>query len=146
MAEFGERIPGGIMKELFEYATGYDLVAIQLDIALGLIQPLENYCTKPVFESVIVKFLNCYPGGPLRAGAIKETHNLEQVRQMEGILAADFFVNADKPQEIRPLKRAADRCFFIVAGGKNREQAIERSEFAAKVIDFTDHEGKSLKS
>jgi biotin carboxylase len=144
MAEFGERIPGGIMRELFEFATGYNLVDLQIDIALREIGPLEQYRTRDVYPSVVVKFLNCMPG-PLMPGRVATTVGLETIREMPGILGADFFTNAHLPQTIRPLKRSADRFFYIVAGGKDLKDAQTKSEKAAEVIEFLDSEGKSLK-
>lgn len=144
MAEFGERIPGGIMRELFEFATGYNLVDLQIDIALGQIGSLEQYRTRKVYPSVIVKFLNCMPG-PLRPGGVATTVGLEKIRGMPGVLGADFFTNAHLPQTIRPLRRSADRFFYIVAGGQDVKDAETKSEKAAEVIDFLDSEGKSLK-
>ena len=143
MIEIGERIPGGIMKELFEYATGYDLVDLQIDIALGQIKKLNKYKTIDKHASVVVKFINCQPG-PLEPGCVSEMTGKHAMLNMDGILAGDYFFNADKAQEIKPLKRSADRFYYIVSAGGSREESCNNADLAAESIDFLDNNGKSM--
>jgi biotin carboxylase len=144
MAEFGERIPGGIMREVFEFSTGYNLVNLQIDISLDQIRPLSAYRTEQASPAVVVKFLNCQPG-PLKPGKVANILHREEVLAMDGIRVAQFFTDPAKPQEIRPLRKSADRFFYVVAVGSDREQAMARSEAAASSIDFLDSNGASLK-
>lgn len=143
MVEFGERIPGGIMKELFEYATGYDLIDLQIDIALGKIKKMDAYKTTNKYASVVVKFINCQPG-PLKAGYVSKMIGKERMLKMDGILAADYFFNPDKVQEIKPLKQSANRFYYLVSVGDNRKEACNRAELAAQTIDFLNSEGNSM--
>jgi biotin carboxylase len=142
--ETGERIPGGVMKELFELATGYDLVRLQLDISLGQHQPAASYQTADCHAAVTVKFMNAEPG-PLRPGNLAKVTRRDDVLQMAGIIEAQFYNNPNQPQVIRPLRHARDRFYYIIAVGKSREEVIRISNEAADKLDFLDEQGTSLK-
>ena len=133
--EIGVRVPGGIMKELFEYATGYDLLDLQIDFALGEKIELEKYIKYPSFPAVTVKFLSADPG-PLTSGVVIEHYGIEEVLKMPGIVKADFFQDS-RQKIIKPLKTGADRFFYLVAVGQSREEVIEKSDRAEKQIYFT---------
>ncbi|KJS81127.1 MAG: hypothetical protein JM58_17860 [Peptococcaceae bacterium BICA1-8] len=133
--EIGARVPGGIMKELFEYATGYDLLDIQIDFALGEKIELEKYKKYPSFPAVTVKFLSADPGS-LTSGIVIEHYGIEEVLKIPGIVKADFFQDP-RQKIIKPLKTGADRFFYLVAVGQSREEVIEKSDRAEKQINFT---------
>ena len=132
------------MKELFELATGYDLVRLQLDISLGQHQPAASYQTADCHAAVTVKFMNAEPG-PLRPGNLAEVIGREDVLQMTGIVEAQFYNNPNQPQVIRPLRHARDRFYYIIAVGESREEVIRISNEAADKLDFLDEQGTSLK-
>ncbi len=144
LVETGERVPGGVMKELFEYATGYDLVRLQLDVSLGNIADLETYRSYVAHSAVTVKFINCKPG-PLRPGAVARMTGREQALALDAIMEAEFYNDPSRPQEIRPLRHARDRFFYIVAAGESRAHVVDQSESAAELLDFFDEAGRSLK-
>lgn len=144
LAETGERIPGGVMKELFELATGIDLVDLQLDISLNQLRELEHYRTLPRYPAVTVKFMNCDPG-PLKPGKVAQVVGRERALTLPGIVEAQFYNDPTKPQEIRPLRNARDRFYIVIAVGETREEVIARSNAAADVLDFLDEQGHSLK-
>jgi biotin carboxylase len=144
LVETGERVPGGVMKELFEYATGYDLVRLQLDISLGQIRDLIHYKTIPVYPAVTVKFMNCEPG-PLRPGVVATMTGRNEALARKSILEAQFYNDPTQPQEIRPLRHARDRFFFIIAAGDSRAEVVRESDHAAELLDFLDPQGQSLK-
>jgi biotin carboxylase len=144
LVETGERIPGGVMKELFEYATGIDLVRLQLDISLGQQKDLEMYRTTSGNPAVTVQFLNSAPG-PLKPGKVAKVTGREQALAVEGVVAAQFYNNPLQPQEVRPLRHARDRFYYIVAVGESRDQVLMRSKSAADMLDFLDTNGESLR-
>lgn len=143
MVEIGERVPGGIMKELFEFATGFDLLNLQIDIALGDIAPLETYRTVAQYDAVVVKFLTCDPG-PLKPGRVADVTGWDDMMKRDGVLAADYFYKGGPFQEIKSLKASPDRFFYIVAGGASRDEACARADDAARTLDFMDEHGNTL--
>lgn len=144
IVEIGVRIPGGVMKELFEEATGYDLVKFQIDISFGRPIHLSDYKTRRAHRAVTVKFLTAQPG-PLRPGKISRLVGVEKALSLEGIVKAEYYNDPTKEQIIRPVKHGRDRVFFIIAVGDTREEVVERSNVAASMIDFLDENGSSLK-
>jgi biotin carboxylase len=145
VVEVGERIPGGIMMELFQLATGYDLVKLQLDISLG--KPslnLPDYKVSNPYDAVTVKFLTARPG-PLKVGNVSQLVGREEALELDYIIEADYYNGRVGKMQIRPLREGRDRFYYIVAVGSTREQAVRRSERAFLLMDFLDANGNSLK-
>lgn len=143
LVETGERIPGGVMKELFELATGIDLVRLQLDIAFGAVRALEDYCCHPKHEAVTVKFLTARPG-PLVPGRVATVHGRKAALSIPGVVETQFYNDPQQPQEIRPLRNARDRFYFVIAVGNERDEVLETSDRAAELLDFRDADKRSL--
>lgn len=143
MVEIGERVPGGVMKELYEAATGIDLCALQIAISAGDPIVIDDFRTGVGARAVTVYFLNAEPG-PLLPGKVASTEGIEAARAVEGVLHADFYNDPTKAQEIRPLEVARDRFFFIVAKGDTREEAIAASLEGADKVQFLDAKGAKL--
>ena len=135
LVETGERIPGGVMKELFELATGIDLVRLQLDIAFGEVSRLQDYCIQPKHAAVTVKFLTARPG-PLVPGHVASVHGRHAALSVPGVVEAQFYNDPGQPQEIRPLRNARDRFYFVIAVGNEREEVVTASNHAAELLDF----------
>ncbi|MFZ7103247.1 MAG: ATP-grasp domain-containing protein [Peptococcaceae bacterium] len=133
--EMGARVPGGVMKELFEYATGYDLLDLQIDFALGEKIALEKYKKYPGFPAVTVKFLSADPG-PLTPGIVLEHYGIQEALKIPGVVKADFFQDPRRKM-IKPLKTGSDRFFYLVAVGQTREEVIAQSDRAAEKIHFS---------
>lgn len=131
VVEIGERIPGGQMKEIFEYATGYNLVDIQLNISLNQQVILENKSNN--YQSVTVKFLTTADG--LKLGQLKEIKGIEDAREVEGVVNMDYF-NKGNQTEICPLKTASDRFYFITVVGNSIDEVITKSNVAADKLTF----------
>lgn len=144
MVEIGARIPGGVMKELFELATGYDLVTLQLDIALGKQIDLRRYLLQPPHQAVTVKFLTSRPG-VLIPGRVAKVIGVEDAKAVEGIVDVQYYNDPTRPQIIRPLCNGRDRFFYIIAVGNSRTEVVDRSNSAATLLDFLDEAGNSLK-
>lgn len=144
MVEIGARIPGGVMKELFELATGYDLVALQLDMALGKEIDLQRYVVQSANQAVTVKFLTSQPG-ILRPGLVAEVTGVEDAKAIEGVVDVQYYNDPTRPQTIRPLCNGRDRFFYIIAVGSSRKEVVERSDLATTHLDFLDEAGNKLK-
>ena len=145
VVEVGERIPGGVMKELFELATGYDLLKLQLALSFGRTIDPPAYRTGPGHPAVTVKFINGAPG-PLRPGKVSRVLSRDDALAIEGIVDVQFYNDPTRPQEVRPLRNGRDRFYQVIAVGETRDQALARSEQAAACLDFLDEAGRSLRA
>jgi|SaaInlStandDraft_1057018.scaffolds.fasta_scaffold00726_6 undecaprenyl phosphate N,N'-diacetylbacillosamine 1-phosphate transferase len=134
LCEIGERIPGGVMKELFEYSTGIDLVDLQIDISLNQIKELKSYIKYDVYKSVTVKFINAV-NDQLNIGEITDIDTGDALK-IPGILKMETYNDPNKEIEIRPLENARDRFYFIVAGADSREKCIKISNAASCLVSF----------
>ena len=134
LCEIGERIPGGVMKELFEYATGIDLVELQLDISLGIVRDLEHYKKYQVYDSVSVKFINAV-NNQLFLGNV-DTIDANLARQVPGVLKCGTYNDPNSEIKINPLVHARDRFYFVIAGSKSREESIKITNAASCLISF----------
>ncbi|MBO8129790.1 MAG: ATP-grasp domain-containing protein [Peptococcaceae bacterium] len=130
--ETAERIPGGVMDKLFFYVTGYDLVKIQLDIALGKEINLSHYNSGIKYPAVVVKFLNAYPGR-LLPGTVVEAKGVDKILNVKGVLTANYFGN---PNTINPLRTGSDRFYYIISHGLTREEAMRNADSAADILHF----------
>ncbi|MCA1055308.1 ATP-grasp domain-containing protein [Rossellomorea aquimaris] len=132
--EVGERIPGGIMKEVFEFATGYNLIDLQLDISLGEEIKLPNYKVFEEHPAITVKFLTADPG-ELDEGMLCSISGEENLSQMEVVKQFGFFQDP-RNTRIRPLRNGSDRFYYIVCSGLDRDDAIKNSEVASNLLHF----------
>ena len=143
LLETGARVPGGAMRELFEAATGYDLVDFQLDVSLGRVAPLEAYRRSAGASAVVVRFLTADPG-ELRPGTVTGIHGEAAARDVAGISHVGVFAGTAVRDRIRPLRTGADRYYFVLAIGKDREAAHRATDCAISHLDFHDPDGRSL--
>lgn len=134
LCEIGERIPGGVMKELFEYATGIDLVDLQLDISLGTVRDLDSYKKYKTYDSVTVKFINAV-NNQLNLGKVDRI-DADLARQLPGVLKCGTYNNPNAEININPLIHARDRFYFIIAGSRTREESIKITNAASCLISF----------
>ncbi|MGD2279263.1 MAG: ATP-grasp domain-containing protein [Candidatus Omnitrophota bacterium] len=135
LIEYAERMPGGLLYKLFELTQGFDIVRFQLDISLGEAKRAGDYEVSPKYDFLTIKFLNGINGedGELRPGRVREVKNLEEAKNLRGIIGADFF---GKNKLVKPLENGLDRFFYIIASGKSIREAVENSDAAAKKLEF----------
>lgn len=143
IVETGERIPGGLMNELFQCTTGIDLVALQIDISLGRVAELDAYVRYQAYPAATVRFLNG-PPGPLTVGAVREIRGVAEARAVDGVLDVGCYNGPNACREIRPVRNGRDRFFYVIAVGETRDEAVARSDLAAASLDFIGREGTSL--
>ncbi|MCA0971586.1 ATP-grasp domain-containing protein [Halobacillus litoralis] len=133
VVEIGERIPGGQMKDIFKYATGFNLVDIQLDLVAGnVIRTDRHSASNEAFNAVIIQFLTADPG-PLKTGLVKEAKGMNDLDQLVGIIDHDYYLEKD---EIRELQTSSDRYYYYTVVGESLTDVSDNSEKAFSVLSF----------
>ncbi len=123
---------GGLMAEHVLHARGIDLLEIQLRIALG--EELPDELVEARFDRpVAVRFLTAEPG-PLTAGRVTRVGSLEHVLAAPGVVEAAVY--AEPGETIRPVMVISDRRGWVIAVGDTREQALERADAAAGLVEI----------
>jgi len=143
LLEIGVRIPGGIMDQLLELATGINLQKFVLDIALGQLKSYKSYREGKSSPSAMVTFFNAQPG-PLLTGKIHRYEGIGQAKNIPGVANLDFFFQTPDHLEITPLKKGKDRFFYVVSFGDNAEVAHNISKEVFQKIQFYSEDGSQL--
>jgi len=123
---------GGLMAELLRHAVGIDLLEVQIRIALGDKIP-DELVEEQVRQPVAMRFLTAAPG-PLPTGRVTRVGTLEKVLAAPGIMDAALFV--EEGETIRPVMRVSDRRGYVVAIANTSQDALERAEAAALLVDI----------
>ena len=131
VVECAARIPGGQMADLVRFATGVDLVEVQLRMALG--EELPDELVRPQFsQPLAIRFLTAEPG-PLPTGRVTWIGSLDKVRAFPGVVQADVYLQVG--ETIRPVRLDGDRRGYVIATGSTNLEALERAEAAATLLD-----------
>jgi biotin carboxylase len=131
VVECAARIPGGQMADLVRFATGVDLVEVQLRMALG--EELPDELVRPSFsQPLAIRFLTAEPG-PLQTGRVTWIGTLDKVRAFPGVVQADVYLQVG--ETIRPVRLDGDRRGYVIATGSTNLEALERAEAAATLLD-----------
>lgn len=142
LCEIGERIPGGVMMELYRYATGIDLINLQIDISAKQVQPLSHYRTQSANPAVVVDFTNCVNN---------ESHLPCLIEGVLGIESADFssesyefgfysYSREGMPQA-RKLEAGGDRFFYLVVGGSSLQVIDQELKKVKAKMRFKSNQG-----
>ncbi|MDH4104074.1 MAG: hypothetical protein OEV29_11930, partial [Thermoleophilia bacterium] len=86
-----------------------------------------------VRQPVAMRFLTAAPG-PLPTGRVTRVGTLEKVLAAPGIVDAALFV--EEGETIRPVMRVSDRRGYVVAIANTSQDALERAEAAALLVDI----------
>jgi biotin carboxylase len=122
---------GGLMAEHVLHARGIDLLEAQLRIALG--DELPDDLLRPRFDRpVAVRFLTADPG-PLRTGRVVGVGSLDPVLAQPGVVQAEIY--AREGEVIRPVTVISDRRGWVIAVGRDRDEALARAEAAAARVE-----------
>ena len=131
VVECAARIPGGQMADLVRFATGVDLVEVQVRMALG--EALPDELVLPKFKQPLaIRFLTAEPG-PLPTGRVKRIGPLDKVLAFPGVVQADVYLEVG--ETIRPVRVDGDRRGYVIATADTNFEALERAEAAARLLD-----------
>ena len=131
VVECAARIPGGQMADLVRWATGVDLVEVQLRMALG--EELPDELVQPKFrQPLAIRFLTAQPG-PLPTGVVKRIGPLDKVLAFPGVVQADVYLQVG--ETIRPVRLDGDRRGYVIATADTNLEALDRAEAAARLLD-----------
>jgi biotin carboxylase len=131
VVECAARIPGGQMADLVRWATGVDLVEVQLRMALGEELPDELVHAR-FTQPLAIRFLTAQPG-PLPAGRVRRIGPLDKVLAFPGVVQADVYLQVG--ETIRPVRLDGDRRGYVIATAETNLEALERAEAAAGLLD-----------
>ncbi len=121
---------GGMMAELIMHSVGWDLLEVQLRLALG--EEVSDELVRERFrQPVAIRFLTASPG-ILPLGRVTGVGPLEPVLACPGVLDAALYMVAG--EVIRPVMVISDRRGYVIATGATREEALERAEAAAELV------------
>ena len=126
--EVAARLGGGHDAELAKLALGVDLNGLALQAALG--EPIWSAALQPTPEvgGAVVRFL--VPP----EGVLEEVEGTDEARAVEGV--QDVRIYREPGHVFGPFRRGADRAGAVLAIGDSREEALERSDEAARLIRF----------
>jgi len=126
--EVAARLGGGHDAELARLALGVDLNGLALQAALG--EPIWSAALQPTPEvgGAVVRFL--VPP----EGVLEEVEGVNEARVLEGV--EDVRIYREPGHIFGPFRRGADRAGAVLAIGDSREEAVERSDEAARLIRF----------
>ena len=126
--EVAARLGGGHDAELAKLALGVDLNGLALQAALG--EPIWSAALQPTPEvgGAIVRFL--VPP----EGVLEEVEGADEARAVEGV--HDVRIYREPGHVFGEFRRGADRAGAVLAIGDSREEALERSDEAARLIRF----------
>ena len=131
VVECAARIPGGQMADLVRFATGVDLVEVQIRMALG--DELPDDLVLPRFKQPLaIRFFTAEPG-PLPTGRVKRIGPLDKVLAFPGVVQADVYLQVG--ETIRPVRVDGDRRGYVIATADTNIEALERAEAAATLLD-----------
>jgi biotin carboxylase len=131
VVECAARIPGGQMADLVRFATGVDLVEVQIKMALG--EDLPDELVKARFKQPLaIRFLTAEPG-PLPTGRVKRIGSLDKVLAFPGVVQADVYLQVG--ETIRPVRLDGDRRGYVIATADTNLEALDRAEAAARLLD-----------
>ncbi len=123
---------GGMMAELLEHALGVDLLEVQLRLALG--EEVTEEMVRPRFERpTAIRFLTAEPGH-LRPGRVTRVGPLDPVLASPGVVDASIYSAVG--ETIVPVRVISDRRGYVIATGETREQALDRADAAAALVEI----------
>jgi biotin carboxylase len=131
VVECAARIPGGQMADLVRWATGVDLVDVQIRVALGEELP-DELVTARFRQPLAIRFLTASPG-PLPTGRVKRIGPLDKVLAFPGVVQADVYLQVG--ETIRPVRLDGDRRGYVIATADTNLEALQRAEAAARLLD-----------
>ncbi len=119
--ETAARLGGGFDADVTRLASGVDLYARVISLALGhdSLEP-QGATLGARANAVIAKFLVAKPG------RVRGVDGLDEARTAEGIDDSEVFVSAGG--RVMPLTDSAKRAAYVLAHGASRDEAMRRAD------------------
>ncbi len=129
VVESHNRVGGDRINELVRIATGLDLVAGAVELALHGVAPAAGGV--PARRAAAIRFLTPRPG---RVRSIK---GLDEVRAHPDVVEVEVAVEVG--DQVPPLRQSADRAGFVLVGAPTADAAVATSaELAGRVVIGTE--------
>lgn len=123
---------GGMMAEHLRHALGLDLLEVAVRLALDE-EVTGEHVRERFHRPVAIRFLTAEPG-TLTPGRVTRVGSLAPVLAAPGVLDAEIYSVVG--ETIRPVQVISDRRGYVIAKGETREQAIERADTAAALVQI----------
>jgi biotin carboxylase len=136
--ELGARVPGGMMWQLFRWATGVDLMETWLDMFVKRDFSITDVTERDSYGGVSIRFLSG-PPGPLPAGRLLGVDGMAAARGLDGVRYADFynkFKQVEPPKAVPTLRDGSDRFFCCITTGDTYEAALVLNHKAETMLRF----------
>ena len=124
--EIGARCGGGAPDPLVPYLSGVEEFKEAARLALG--EPPEHL-EPQLNRGCVIRFF--YP----QPGQVLSIKGYEKARQLPGVLALYLFVGPG--DMVRPLRVCGDRAGMVIAGGEDRNEALERANRVLDTVKIT---------
>jgi biotin carboxylase len=129
VVELAARLGGGHDAELAERVTGFAFNRATISVALGEEPPgIPIGGTFMFSPAAVTKFLVAPPG------ELRRVAGVDAASELDGIEYVLIYRRAG--QTIEPLRRGPDRAGAILALGDTRDEALDRAEAAAALVEF----------
>ena len=143
LIEYGERIPGGKMRELFEYATGINLLDAQFQISIKF-KNLKIKRKKKNYKFISIDFINGSPG-PLKSGRVKLIKKFKLPKNNK-IIEDNYFLPVKPNQNrIKIIKSSSDRFYYFICASNSEYNFKENIKFLIDHLNIMDYKNNSLK-
>jgi len=125
MVELGARLGGDcICTHLVPLSTGVDMVKAVIDISLGYSPDLDSN----INMGSAIRYITA------NKGIISSINNVDNALRLPGV--KDIYFNKKVGESIDEIKSSADRIGFVIAQGKDAEDAIRICEQAKSIIEI----------
>ncbi|WP_333886808.1 ATP-grasp domain-containing protein [Clostridium sp.] len=129
VVEIAARLSGGnFCYDQVPLGTGVDIVDAYIDMAVG--NSINTDCFKAKFQRGVAQRY-FFPG----VGKIKSISGLDKVKNMKNIVKVDFFIK--EGDLIEKQSNHTTRVGYVIAVGKDKNEAVKFAEEAVKSVEFT---------
>lgn len=126
--EIAARLSGGnFCYDHVPLGTGVDIVDAYIDMAVG--NEIDRDCFRAKFQKGVAQRY-FFPG----TGTIKEIIGVDTIKKMPGIVKTDFMVK--KGDFIKRQENHTTRAGYVIAVGKDKEEAVKSAEEAINFVQF----------
>lgn len=126
IVETHTRLGGDRLWDLIRLTTGYDLVDMTLQWAMGTLKPLD---ADPVPRGgAAIQYFTPPPG------RLKHLHGMQALRRLPGVV--DISLTVDVGAHIPPAMQSVDRAGYVIAQGQTVQQAMEICQEVSQRLVF----------